>query len=106
MKNIKLIFGGSIGYFIAALFNSILVILKESNESVEEFLVKTFGHHWVRHGILVIIVFIVFTFIGSLFYRGTGSTEGLVNKLIILIVIGTLLSLIIIIGFFLVHFYT
>jgi len=64
------------------------------------------GHHWVGHGILVVIVFIVFTFIGSLFYREAGSTEGLVNKLIILIIIGTILSLIIIVGFNLVHFYT
>jgi membrane-bound acyltransferase YfiQ involved in biofilm formation len=103
MKNIKLIVGGSIGYFIGALFNSILVIMKETNESVEEFLVNVFGHHWIGHGILVLIVFFIFTAIGAVFYTG-GEDEGLFNKLIWLVVTGTVLSLLIIVGFNVIHF--
>jgi uncharacterized membrane protein len=34
-------------------------VIKESNEAVEAWLKSVFGHHWIGHGILVVVVFII-----------------------------------------------
>jgi Fe2+ transport system protein B len=104
MKGVKLLVGGAFGYFIAALFNSILVVIKETNEAVHDWLADVLGHHWIGHGILTLVVFFVFTFLVSATYRGTELSENLVNKLIMAIFAGTILSIIIIAGFFVAHF--
>lgn len=104
MADAKWVYGSVIGYFIAALFNSILVVIKETYESVHDWLAATFGHHWVGQGILVIIVFLVFTFIGSAMTKGGDIDEAKANQLITITVLGTILSVLIIAGFFLLHF--
>jgi hypothetical protein len=63
MEKSKLAFGSSVGYVITALINAILVVAKESNEAFQKSLATTFGHHWIGHGILVILVFMISTLI-------------------------------------------
>ncbi len=104
MRGVKLLVGGTFGYFIAALFNSILVVIKETDEQVHDWLANVFGHRWLGHGILTLIVFIVFTIVFSNVYRGTKLSEGLANKLVMIVILGTLLSIAIIAGFFIIHF--
>src|SRR3979490_2439733 len=48
-------FGLSLG--LTNLFNALLVIVKETNETVLA-LMKATGHHWVAHGVLDIMVFV------------------------------------------------
>jgi len=51
--------GYGISYSVTSIFSALLVILKESNESVQGLLVALSGHHWVTHGILNLILFVV-----------------------------------------------
>ena len=53
------IIGYGISYSITSIFSALLVVLKESNESVHGLLVALSGHHWVTHGILNLILFVV-----------------------------------------------
>lgn len=99
MMGSRILYSGSIAYFIGSIFNAILVILKETNEGVHEWLVSVFGHHWVGHGILTLLVF--FIFFGIIYgLMKEGSGEDKYTTISLLIVLGTLLSFIIIIGFF------
>lgn len=46
----------AISYAITAIFNGILVLLKEMIPGVHDIMAAA-GHHWVTHGVLVLIVF-------------------------------------------------
>lgn len=43
---------------VAALFNAILVVIKEEIEPVKAWMADISGHHWITHGIIVIVLFI------------------------------------------------
>jgi membrane-bound acyltransferase YfiQ involved in biofilm formation len=96
----RLVVGGSVGFFVAAIFNSILVVVKETNEGVHDWLAQVFTHHWLGQGIVVILVFLVVT---ALVYSLSKPelSESLSNKLTATVVAGALLSYLIIAGFFL-----
>jgi small-conductance mechanosensitive channel len=102
MKKSKLAFGSSVGYVITALFNAILVVAKESNEAFLTSLKTTFGHHWIGHGILVILVFIIATLILMTIYKGE-FTDKTAKILTITIIVSTLLRFLIIAGFYITH---
>ena len=97
----RLAVGGTAGFFVAAIFNSILVVIKETNEGVHDWLVQVFSHHWLGQGILVILVFIVVTAIVYGVSKTEELSESLSSKLIGTVVAGALLSYLIIAGFFL-----
>ncbi len=103
MASVKLLVGSVIGYVVGSLFNSILVVVKETWEGVYKWLVDVFGHHWIGHGILVIVVFTIFTLLGAYSSKTTALTEELSKKLILAIVASTIISVLIIAGFFLAH---
>lgn len=88
-----------IAYAVAALFNAILVVIKETNPSIMTWLKVTFTHHWIGQGILVITVFVVVLLITMFTYK-TQLTEDLIRKLEYIALISTLLSIIIIAGFY------
>ena len=46
----------AIAYAYAAIFNGLLVLLKETVEGVHSLMVSL-GHHWVTHGVLDLLVF-------------------------------------------------
>ena len=104
MNGTRWVYGSIIGYFVAALFNSILVVIKETYGGVHDWLATTFTHHWLGQGILVILVFLIFTFIGANIIRDTELNESKANIYIALAVVATFLSIVIIGGFFLIHF--
>jgi len=104
MNNTRWVYGSIIGYFVAALFNSILVVIKETYEGVHDWLAATFTHHWLGQGILVILVFLIFTFIGANIFGDMELDENKANIYIALAIVATFLSIIIIGGFFLIHF--
>lgn len=100
MKKIKLLFGGTTGYLSAALFNAILVLVKETNKAVFSWLKSMFGHHWVGHGILTLVVFLLATLMATALYKGEEFNEKLSVRLSIAVVVVTLISFLIIAGFF------
>jgi uncharacterized transporter YbjL len=86
-------FGAS--YAITSILSALLVVLKESSEGVHDALTAVTGHHWVTHGLLDVIVFLVLGFI--LARRSLRMTS---ETLLATIVGSTVLSGLIIAGYF------
>ncbi|MEB3755878.1 MAG: hypothetical protein GSR79_03355 [Desulfurococcales archaeon] len=101
--SLRVLVGSVIGYTTAALFNSVLFVLKESYEGVYLWLKDTFGHHWVGHGIVTLAVFIIVSLIGMSLFKGEELEDNLASKMIASVVTSTILSLLIIMGFLLIH---
>jgi len=88
--------GYGIAYSITSIFSALLVLLKESNESVQSLLIALTGHHWVTHGVLNLILFVV---LGVIFSRREIDMSG--DTLTKLVVGSTILGGLIIALFFL-----
>lgn len=87
--------GYGISFATTSILSALLVVLKESNESVEELLVAITGHHWVTHGLLDVVVFVV---LGAILSRRDLNLSG--NTLVTSVVGSTVLSGLIIAGYF------
>ena len=85
-----------VSYAITSIFNAILMIFKETYPAVQEGMVAITGHHWVKHGLLDVIVFVA---LGAYLSRGEGlRMTG--NKLASTIVGGTVIGGLIVVGIF------
>lgn len=88
---------------IAAIVNSLLVIAKElSPNRVLPWMRNLTGHHWTTHCVAVLVVFIVTGLILARQNHGNGPTMT-ARKLTTIIVAGTVLSILIIAGFYLIE---
>jgi len=84
-----------LSYAVTSVLSALLVVLKESNEGVHNVLTSMTGHHWVSHGVLDIVLFVVLGFVfGSL-----GIKVSPIN-LLKTVVGATVLSGLIIVGYF------
>lgn len=89
--------GFGLSYAIISVLSALLVVLKESSEAVHNGLAAITGHHWVTHGLLNIIVFLVLGLVLSRIGSGIRMTA---NTLIVTIVAATVISGVIIVGYF------
>lgn len=88
-----------LSFAITSVLSALLVILKESNQAtVLAWMKAATGHHWVTHGLLDVIVFVV---LGVLLAKVGGGVRMTANALSATIVGATVLSGLIIAGFFL-----
>jgi hypothetical protein len=87
--------GFGISYAITSVLSALLVVWKESSEAVHDGLAAITGHHWVTHGLLDVIVFLALGFILS---RRSIAMTG--NALVTTIVGATVVSGLIIAGYF------
>jgi hypothetical protein len=92
-----------LSFAIASLFNAFLVIVKEGNEdTVLAWMAAATGHHWVAHGILNLIVFLVVGWSLSRMNDGEGVT--ITSKALVTTIVASLvISWLIIVGFFLIE---
>ncbi len=102
--NPTLAYVSSISFFITALFNAILTIWKEEDKNIYNWLAATFGHHWVGHGIILLVLFIVLTIILSFVIKTEEIDEKKITIMIALVLLGSILSVLIIGGYFWMHF--
>jgi hypothetical protein len=87
---------------VVSVLNGILVIIKESSKSVLAWMAGLTGHHWVTHGVFVIVAFVV---LGWLFSRANGG-RGIqipASRLIGLVVGAVVVGGAIIAGFYLIE---
>ena len=88
---------------VVSVLNGLLVILKESNEdTVLAWMKRLAGHHWITHGIFVVVAFVV---LGWLFSRANGG-RGIqipVSRLIGLLVGAVVVGGALIAGFYLIE---
>lgn len=89
--------GFGVSYAVTSILSAIIVILKESSEGFHDKLAAITGHHWVSQGLLDIIVFIVLGFVLTRMGSGLRMTG---NALIATIVGATIVSGLIITGYF------
>ena len=90
-----------LSFAITSVLSALLVILKESNEeSVLEWMKAATSHHWVTHGLINLIVFVILGWILSRSQGGQGMKLS-VNSLIGCIVGAVLISGLLIAGFYL-----
>ena len=85
---------------LASVLNAVLVVAKEKIPTVMAGLQSLTGHHWVSHGVVILVLFAAFgwIFAQSKGGRGIGIT---VNRLIGLLVSGVVTGGVIILGFYL-----
>jgi len=87
----------ALSYAVTAIFNAIVVWLKEAIPAVHDGMAAILGHHWITHGVLDLIVFFALGYyLTSRGYRTSGSMA--VNYLIW----GTILGGVMVVGFFLI----
>ena len=83
--------------------SALLVILKESSEEgVLAWMAAITGHHWVTHGLINLILFVVLGWALSRENKGQGvkmSANGLVSYIVGAVIISGVL----IVGFYLLH---
>ncbi len=98
MDDTKLASSLILAFFIASIFSGALVIVKEENKAVYNALKAAFGHHWVGHGIVTLILFAILAFIFNL--GGLRLSEG---TAILVLWVGVVLNLLLIAGYFIIH---
>ncbi|OPY13106.1 MAG: hypothetical protein A4E69_01833 [Syntrophus sp. PtaB.Bin138] len=96
----KLSIGFGISFLIASIFNGLLLIAKESYTPLMNWMKSLSGHHWITHGIFVIGLFIV---LGYIFSGGDMYRKVDADKTSGLVIAGTALGGMIIVGFFFKH---
>lgn len=78
--------------FCAAL-NAALVIAKEKNSAVHQWMQKITGHHWVTHAALILILFVILGF-------ALGRVKMAVNVLTAFVLAGTIAGVLILLAFY------
>ena len=96
----KLSVGFGISFLIASIFNGLLLIAKESYAPLKNWMKSLSGHHWITHGIIVIVLFVVLGYIFSI----NGMNRKInADKTSGLVIAGTVLGGLMIVGFFFKH---
>jgi hypothetical protein len=89
--------GFGLSFALTSILSALLVVWKESSERVHDGLAALTGHHWVTHSLLDVIVFFL---LGFVLVRVVADTRMTANTLITAIVGATVISGLIIAGYF------
>jgi len=92
--------GFSLSYAIASIFSALLVVVKEEFAPIKDAMKALTGHHWATHGILTIIVFLIF---GYLLAKKDLQDKYDTKKLSGIVVWSTIIATVIISGYMLYH---
>ena len=94
--------GFGVSFLIASIFNGLLIIAKESYAPLKAWMKSLSGHHWITHGIFVIVLFIT---LGYIFSKTDMDKKIDADKTSSLVIAGTVLGGLIIVGFFFKHLF-
>jgi uncharacterized membrane protein YcfT len=92
--------GFGLSLVVTSLLNAVILLIKETNDSVMSAMRAALGHHWTTHGVIVITVFVVLGFIFSSLKLEKRWDS---HKMLKYIIWATILSGAIVAGFFLPH---
>ena len=84
--------------------NGPFTIIKEITP-LKDSLAATFGHHWVGHGVVLFIIFVVLSLLFVPVYSGRSYTLRLFTKLSVLLVSSVFIMLVLTLGFFMLEFF-
>lgn len=57
--------GFGLSVVVTSLLNAAILIIKEKNDAVMSAMKAALGHHWITHGVIVIVAFVVLGFVFS-----------------------------------------
>lgn len=86
---------------LCSVLNALLVVAKEKSPAVAAAMQKLTGHHWVTHGAIVILLFVLGGWLFTLPNDGQGPRLT-ANRLIGIVAAGVIAGGLIIIGFYLI----
>jgi hypothetical protein len=92
--------GFGLSFLIMSIASAILVILKEENKALLDGMKALMGHHWVTHGAFTIVLFLI---LGAVFSRLPMVKDLTEKHLISMVLAGTIISGLILGGFFLIE---
>jgi len=98
----KLSVGFGVSFLVASIFNALLIITKETFAPVKNWMKSLSGHHWTTHGIFVIVLFIV---LGYILSKTDLEKKIDADKTSGMVIAGTVLGGLIIVGFFFKHLF-
>jgi uncharacterized membrane protein YwzB len=90
--------GFGLSLIVTSLLNAVILLIKETNDSVMSAMRAALGHHWTTHGAIVIIVFFILGFVfSSMKFEEKWDSQKMLKFIILAKIIGG----IIVAGFFL-----
>ena len=98
----KLSVGFGVSFLVVSIFNVLLLITKETVAPVKIWMKSLSGHHWTTHGIFVVVLFIV---LGYILSKAGLDKKIDADKTSGLVIVGTVLGGLIIVGFFFKHLF-
>ena len=98
----KLSVGFGVSFLITSIFNGLLVVAKETYAPLINWMKSLSGHHWITHGIFVIVLFIILGYTLSMTDLGKKIDA---NKISGIVIAGTVLGGLIIAGFLFSHLF-
>ena len=57
--------GFGLSVAVSAILNTLLTFAKEHSKSLHDFMAKLLGHHWITHGVFIVLVFFILGFVFS-----------------------------------------
>jgi ABC-type Fe3+-siderophore transport system permease subunit len=94
--------GFAVSFLVASICNGLLIVAKENYAPLKNWMKSLSGHHWITHGIFVIVLFIA---LGYIFSKTDMDKKIDADKTSGLVIAGTVLGGLIIIGFFFKHLF-
>lgn len=86
-----------ISYVITAIFSSVLTIVKDLNAPLKDWMKSLTTHHWITHGIFVVVLFLL---LALLFNQQKVGKKLTADQLSNWVIWGTILSGLILVGFY------
>lgn len=75
--------GFGLSVVVASLLNALIVLVKETDHHVMSAFKAALGHHWVTHGAILIVLFIILGFVFTAVDIGKRFTFGTMLKCIV-----------------------
>lgn len=96
----KIIQSATWSFFVVSILNGLLVITKESYPPLKSLMANLTGHHWITHGVVIIVSYLLLTVVLSRIIRSENIKDALLSTRIIEAVV---LGVILIAGFYVIH---
>lgn len=97
-KSSKYAAGFGLSLFVSSILSAVILLVKETNDSVMNAMKAALGHHWTTHGAIVIAAFIVLGFIFSSMKLEEKIDD---KKLLRYIIWAVIISVVVCFGFYL-----
>ena len=84
---------------LCAVLNALLVMAKERNKSVADWMQKITGHHWISHVLIILILFVIFGWCFARANSGQGPKIP-VRRLTSIVFWGVVAGVVLVLGFY------